>query len=233
MIGPARAARIGWPMHREAGTMAAPVIYGPAISTYVRTVRLALEEKGVPYELVELDFMRGEHKEAAHLARHPFGRVPAFAHDGFDLYETGAITRYIDAALPGPSLTPAEPRAVARMQQAICIVDAYAYGAMISAIFMQRVVTPLLGGSVDEAKIAAAVPTAELSLEAIEDVMGGQPWLAGDALSLADLHLAPVIAYFRQTPEGGQLLASRGRLQRWWEGLAGRPSMQRTRPQLG
>ena len=87
--------------------MAAPVIYGPAISTYVRTVRLVCEEKGAHYELVEVDIMQGGNKTPEHLARHPFGRVPAFEHDGFKLYETSAITRYLDAVLPGPSLTPA------------------------------------------------------------------------------------------------------------------------------
>ena len=70
--------------------MAAPVIYGPAISTYVRTVRLVCEEKAAPYELVEVDIMQGGNKTPDHLARHPFGRVPAFEHDGFQLYETSA-----------------------------------------------------------------------------------------------------------------------------------------------
>jgi glutathione S-transferase len=58
------------------------------------------------YELVEIDIMQGAHKTPEHLARHPFGRVPAFEHDGFKLYETSAITRYLDAVLPGPAPTP-------------------------------------------------------------------------------------------------------------------------------
>ena len=91
--------------------MAPPIIYGPGLSTYVRTVRLVCEEKGAPYELVEIDIMQGAHKTPEHLARHPFGRVPAFEHDGFKLYETSAITRYLDAVLPGPALTPAIPKA--------------------------------------------------------------------------------------------------------------------------
>ena len=56
--------------------MAAPIIYGPALSTYVRTVRLVCEEKGAEYQLVEIDIMTGAHKSPEHLARHPFGRVP-------------------------------------------------------------------------------------------------------------------------------------------------------------
>ena len=213
--------------------MAAPVIYGPAISTYVRTVRLVCEEKGAPYELVEVDIMQGGNKTPEHLARHPFGRVPAFEHDGFRLYETSAITRYLDAVLPGPALTPADPKGAARMQQAIAIVDSYAYGSMISAIVIQRVVMPMVGGVADETVIAAAIPTAETSLAAFEELLGGGHFLAGDGLSLADLHLAPVMAYFSATPEGQARLPGHPRLARWWGAVSSRPSMVKTQPPLG
>ena len=45
---------------------------------------------------------------------HPFGRIPAFEHDGFRLYETGAIARYVDEAFEGPALQPKDPRAATR-----------------------------------------------------------------------------------------------------------------------
>ena len=213
--------------------MAAPVIYGPVISTYVRTVRLVCEEKAAPYELVEVDIMQGGNKTPEHLARHPFGRVPAFEHDGFRLYETSAITRYLDAVLPGPALTPADPKGAARMQQAIAIVDSYAYGAMISAIVIQRVVMPMVGGVADETGIAAALPTAETSLAAFEALLGQGHYLAGETISLADLHLAPVMAYFSATPEGQARLPGFPGLARWWAAVSARPSMARTQPPLG
>ena len=213
--------------------MAPPVIYGPALSTYVRTVRLVCEEKAAPYELVEIDIMQGAHKTPDYLARHPFGRVPAFEHDGFALYETSAITRYLDMVLPGTPLTPADPKATARMQQVIAIVDAYAYGAMISSIVIQRVVMPMVGGTTDEAVVTAAMPTAEVSVKALEALIGDRPFMAGDALSLADLHLAPVFAYFTATPEGQGLMPASPRLARWWAAISARPSMAETQPQLG
>ena len=213
--------------------MAPPVIYGPALSTYVRTVRLVCEEKGAPYELVEIDIMQGGHKAPDYLARHPFGKVPAFEHDGFGLYETSAITRYLDAVLPGPSLTPADAKGAARMQQVIAVVDSYAYGSMISAIVIQRVVMPMVGGTTDETVIAAALPTAVLSLQALQDLLGDQPFMAGAELSLADLHLAPVMAYFTATPEGQAQMPGYPQLARWWAAVAARPSMVATQPQLG
>ena len=213
--------------------MAPPIIYGPAISTYVRTTRLVCEEKGAEYRLVDVDIMQGGNKTPEHLARHPFGRVPAFEHDGFQLYETSAITRYLDAVLPGPALTPGDARGAARMQQAIAVVDSYAYGSMISAIVIQRVVMPMVGGVTDEAVIAAALPTAETSLAAFEALLGQGHYLAGETISLADLHLAPVMAYFSATPEGQARLPGFPGLARWWAAVSARPSMARTQPPLG
>jgi glutathione S-transferase len=213
--------------------MALPIIYGPGLSTYVRTVRLVCEEKGAEYRLVEIDIMSGAHKSPEHLARHPFGRVPAFEHDGFALYETSAITRYLDAELPGAPLTPPDAKGAARMQQAIAIVDAYAYGALISACVIQRVVVPMVGGTTDEAVIEAALPTARVSLRAFDLLCHDHAWLAGDRLSLADLHLAPIMAYFSGTPEGQRLLPEHPKLMSWWAAMSSRPSMAKTQPQLG
>lgn len=77
--------------------MANPIVYGPAGSTYVWSARLALAEKGVTHQLVEVPF--GAHREEPHLSRHPFAKVPAFEHDGFALYETQAIIPTSTSAL--------------------------------------------------------------------------------------------------------------------------------------
>ena len=86
--------------------MSQPVVHGPAYSTYTRTVRLALEEKGAGYKLDEVDILKGAGQDPAHLARQPFGKVPAFSHDGMTMYETSAITHYVDDVVPGPKLQP-------------------------------------------------------------------------------------------------------------------------------
>ena len=105
---------------------------------------------------------------------------------------------------------------------------------MITAVFMQRMVMPMLGGAADEAVVAAAMPNVELSLRALETMLdAGHGWLAGDGLSLADLHLAPVMAYFSGTPEGQRLLPGHPNLARWWGPVSSRPSMAKTQPRLG
>ena len=213
--------------------MAKPVIYGPAYSTYARTVRLALEEKGVDYDLVEVDLLQGANRSPEHLARQPFGKVPAFEHDGFALYETDAIARYVDETFPGTALTPADVRSRARMNQAMSIIGGYAYPAMIGQIFIQRAIMPMVGHTPDEAAIAAALPQAEVSLKALEQLIGDNRYLAGDQLSLADLLLAPIYDYLAQTPEGEKLLEAAPKLRRWWDELRERPTVARTRPALG
>ncbi len=213
--------------------MANPVVYGPRFSTYVRSVLLALEEKSVDYEVQEVNILQGEHQTPEHLARHPFAKVPAFSHDGFELYEGSAILQYVDAAFPGPSLQPGDPKARARMHQVIGIIDSYAYPAFVSQIVIPRVVVPMMGGETDEAAVKAALPLAEKCVNALEKVIGGNKFMAGSALSLADLHLVPVYDYLSQTPEGQSLLANTPGLRRWWDGVKDRESVTKTRPQLG
>ncbi len=213
--------------------MASPIVYGPRFSTYVRSVLLALEEKGADYEVQEVNILEGAHQTPQHLARHPFAKVPAFSHDGFDLYEVSAILPYVDAAFPGISLQPDDPNARARMHQVMGIIDSYAYSAFITQIVIPRVVVPMMGGETDEAAVKAALPQAEKCVNVLNELNGGNEFMAGSALSLSDLHLVPVYDYLSQTPEGESLLANAPALRRWWDGVRDRESVTKTRPQLG
>ncbi len=213
--------------------MADPVIYGPGFSTYVRSVRLALEEKGAPYRLEEINILEDAHKTPEHRARHPFAKVPAFEHDGFELYETMAIMHYVDETFEGPSLQPSEPRERALMTQVLGIMNSYAYPACISACVIQRLVVPLMGGTPDEAVVAEAVPQATTSVEALEALIDGNEFFAGGTLSLADLHVVPIYDYFSQTPEGETALGGTPNLRRWWDAISQRESVQKTKPALG
>ena len=72
-------------------------LVGFAASTCTRRVKTVLEEKGVPYEFKVVDGSKGEHKTEAFLQKQPFGQVPYIDDDGFILYESRAIARYIAA----------------------------------------------------------------------------------------------------------------------------------------
>lgn len=212
--------------------MARPIVFGARYSTYTRGVLLALEEKGVAYDLQEVDVFRDGGTDPAYLARHPFGRIPAFEHDGFRLYETAAILRYVDEAFPGPALQPADPAGRARVTQIIGILDSYAYRPMVWDIYVERSRGVTEPGMPDEARIAAAVPRAATCLAAIAGLMGEGAFLAAGALTLADLHFVPMMAYFRLTPEGRSLIGAEPAIRRWWDAISARPSVAATRFRL-
>ncbi len=208
--------------------MARPIIYGWAGSTYVWSARLALAEKGVAHDLV--DVPRGGQREQPHLSRHPFAKVPAFEHDGFELYETGAIVRYIDEAFSTAPLQPIDLHQFARMNQIIGIVDAYAWSAIAARIVFARLVAPRVGLPVDEADIAAALPRAKLCVSEIDRLAGDNEFLAGERVSLADLMAIPILYYFSKVPEGAGPLAEHPRLQAWLRRMEARQSFQVTKP---
>lgn len=201
-------------------------IHGIPGSPYVRAVLLGLEEKSVPYTLVPMAPM--ESKQAEHLARHPFGRVPAFAHGDFKLYETQAILRYIDAVFPGIALQPKDPRAAARMDQMIGIVDWYFFRDISATISFNRLVAPAFGMPTDEAVVAAAIPKAAVCVAELDRLIGDNAFIAGDSLSIADLMLAPHFEFFGATPEGAALLKPYPRLGAWLTRMQDRQSMRNT-----
>lgn len=212
--------------------MSKPVIYGPSYSTYTRSVRLALEEKGVDYDLVEVDFLQGS-LPTEHLQRHPFARVPAFEHDGFELYEVTAIGRYIDEEFEGPALQPEGTRERARMNQIISIIDSYTYPCTVGQLVIQRIVMPMLGKEPDESAIADAMPEIYRCMGTIAELRGDSRFLVGDRLTLADIHLAPIYDYFQSTPDCDPVLREYPALNDWWGQISVRDSMQKTQMSAG
>ncbi|MGX4770109.1 glutathione S-transferase family protein [Bradyrhizobium guangdongense] len=206
-------------------------LHGYRYSVYSWIARLALHEKGVTYTWTEVDPF-SENTPASYLAIHPFKRVPALVHDAFSVYETGAITRYADEAFDGPKLQPAEPRERARCNQILSIVDSYAYWPLVRRVFSHRVFRPALGRPVDESEVKRGLEAAPKVLAALEAAAGQGQYLTGKDLSLADVHLAPMIGYFVLAPEGLSLLQKHIRLSHWWSALSNRPALLATMPQL-
>ena len=207
------------------------VLHGSRYSVYLRIARLALAEKGVSYERVEVNPFAPD-VPAAYLALHPFGRVPTLVHDGFALYETTAITRYLDRAFPGPALQPASPQPLARMDQIIAVVDSYGYWPLVRQVFSHGVFRPRSGQPTDATQVALGLAAAAKVLAALEALAADAEFLVGPALSLADLHLGAMVAYFVQAPEGEALFRRHARLADWWDRLARRPSFAATDPGL-
>jgi glutathione S-transferase len=203
------------------------VIHSVPGSPYGRAVLMALEEKGAAYRFAAAK--PGTLRSPEHLALHPFGKIPVLEHDGFRLYESQAILRYLDRIVPQPKLTPPDPRAAARMDQLLNINDWYLFHGVASVIGFQRIVGPrLMGLTPDESAIAAVMPKAHLVFNALAEILGDNEFFVGDTLSLADLLLASHLELLRAAPEWEVLTENAANLRRWLDGMVVRPSMAAT-----
>jgi glutathione S-transferase len=196
-------------------------------SPFARAVLAMLEEKSALYRLAPV--APGAFQSPEHLARHPFGRVPVLEHDGFVLYETQAILRYLDRVKPSPALTPTDPKHIARMDQVMNINDWYLFPGVGNVIVFHRVVGPrVMGLTPNEAAIAAAMPKARTVFNELARLLGEQAYFAGDTMSLADLMVAPAVEFFTHTPEWSELGAPHANLVAWLSRMEARPSMKAT-----
>lgn len=205
------------------------VLHGFRYSVYVRIARIALAEKGLTYEHVEIDPFTTD-VPIEYLTLHPFKRVPVLVDGDFALYETEAITRYIDEAFPGPALQPSEPHQRARMAQIISIIDSYGYVPMVRQVAGERVFARFRGRTPDEDRIRTGLEASRQVLAALEAIISSDGPLTGGVWSLADFHLTPMMAYFAAAPEGAAALAGYPKLSSWWQVIRERQSVRETDP---
>lgn len=202
-------------------------VYGAPYSTYVRTVRLLLEEAGADYTLQSVDFLKGETNSAEYRTKNPFGKIPTLEVDGAVIYETAAITGYLDTVVADNKFSPADPLLQARMRQIMAIIDSYLYGAAIRTIVIQRLIVPNQGGKTDEEAVKKAVEPAQTAAAAIEALTVGTPYLLGSDLSIADFYLIPIFVYLSKTPEFDLVTAQTPKLRTWWDKASQLPSVQK------
>lgn len=206
------------------------VLYGFDGSTYVRTVRMLLAEKGADYEQVPVNVLAGEPRQAEHLKRHPFGKVPVVDHDGMRILETSAITRYLDDVLDGPSFVPDNAKDRARMDMVMGILDSYGYNALVGVAGYH--LFPDFIGNPDEAFLEKSIEDSRLVLATLMNIRDGSPYLAGDNPTLADFYVAPVCFYVNLTDEAARVFDVPG-FSDWWNRVQQLDSYKATEPDLG
>ena len=207
-----------------------PVLYGFDGSTYVRTVRALLDAKGIDYDQVPVNVLAGEPREPAHLARHPFGKVPVMDIDGVRIRETDAICRYLEDTHPNPAVIPASAKDRARMNEAISLINAYGYGAMIS-VAAYHLFPDFVGGKNEESRKQGLADT-ETLLRLLMGLKGDDTFIAGNTASVADYLLAPICFYLSLTSDGDQVLAVPG-MSDWWAAINEDTHFKVTEPDLG
>ena len=212
-------------------TLAELVIYGAPASNYVRSARLACEEKGVPYALeVEGHNSLEALRTPDHLALHPFARMPAARHGERVIYETQAIMRYVDETFDGPSLQPEDAYGRALMEQWLSATNDYINDAFRRGIVINYVFPSGAGGEPDRAAITAAAEKATEHARVIDAALAEHGYLAGEPVSLADLLLLPMLIAAWRFPEGRAAMEPCDNIGRWYEAMASRASVQATDP---
>jgi len=204
-------------------------LYGFGPSHATRRAALIFKEMNVPYELVLVDMLKDEHKAASSLEKQPFGQLPYIDDDGFQLFESRAIGRYIASkyASEGSKLLPdpSDLKKTALFEQAASI-ELSNFDPYMNALTWEVILKKYAGGATDEAAVANLIQTLNSKLDAYEVILSKSPYLAGDEVTLADLFHLP----FGNTLGlmGYDLLVSPSRpnVARWWKDISSRPAWQ-------
>jgi len=200
-------------------------LYGHPMSTCTRKVLTTLAEKGHEAELVMVDLMTGAHKAPEHLARQPFGRVPALDDDGFMLYESRAIIRYLDEKLSGPRLQPGDARERALMEQWTSVEYSYFSGTAMKVI-MPMMFGKMMGKAPDMDAVEKARVEVGGVLDIADKTLAKHDFFGGKVFSLADIGWMPYVAYLFGA-ESGDLITKRPGMNAWWERVSARPSWKK------
>lgn len=185
---------------------------------------MVAEEAGLAWEIIPTDPSAPEHQ-----ARHPFGKAPAVELNGERFYESAAICQYIDDVYNDGALQPDEPLQRARMAQWISVANAYVFPTAEYGLVLPRLVVPMMGGEPREDLIEAALPKIAYQMTVVSNRLEEASYLAGPAVSLADLFMFGVLRPVQLTPEGRMIFERLLPLRRWVEKVGHRPSAAATR----
>jgi glutathione S-transferase len=210
------------------GSAATVTLLGDARSSYTRTARMGLAEKGVAYTFQNC----GPHTPEI-LAVHPFGLIPALRDGEVELWETSAILAYVDESFDSPvSLRPGTIAGRVRSEQWVSAVHCYLYDTMVRRYLLQIFFPKGAGGEPDRGVIEKALKEMPAQLAALDKAYASSDFLGGDAISFADLFVTPILAYLQRMPESAKLLAAAPNIQRAQAVMRQRASFTATEPQL-
>ncbi|KAF8205903.1 glutathione S-transferase [Mycena galopus ATCC 62051] len=160
-----------------------------------------------------------EHKSPEFLQYQSFGQGPYIDDEGFILYESRAICRYIAAKYPASGLIPSDPKAHALFEQATSVeLSNFDPSASKEGVQLNH---KKLGWPHDEAVITEQLKILDQKLDVYEAILGKHRYLAGETLTLADLFHLPYAAY---ATYGGDIMIRRPNVARWCTELGSCPS---------
>lgn len=195
-------------------------VWGRINSINVQKVLWTLAELGVPYRRIDAGMKFGVNDTPEYKAMNPTGLVPTIDDDGYVLWESNAIVRYLAARHAPGTLYPDDLHARFQAERWMDW-QAIAFTAAITPVFLGLIRTP------PEKRDAAAIEAARVKTEACLAVLDAQlaarPYLNGDAFTVADIPVGAGVNRWYKLPIER---ASRPNVERWLERLKDRPGFR-------
>ncbi|KAF9024636.1 glutathione S-transferase [Hymenopellis radicata] len=199
-------------------------LYGAPFSTCTKRVAMVCIEKKIPYEFVNVDLATGEHKTAVFKAIQPFAEVPYIDDDGFILYESRAICRYLEEKYrgQGTELAPHDDLNEIALYEQACSIELCNWDPFAGEAAYEVLIRPLLKQPVDMKVFEKAIAKLSIKLDAYDVILGKQAYLAGDNVTLADLyHLTWGVMLGLA---GSDIMTQKPNVTRWFKDIRARPS---------
>jgi glutathione S-transferase len=193
-------------------------IYYAPLSTAASRVRMCAEAIGLDYEPIAVDLRSGEQRSANYLEINPFGKVPAIDDDGFYLFESNAIMKYL-CCKSRSDLYPDTCEGQAIVDQ-WCDFAASLLGPAYGRVIFNRIFAPAIGAPIDEASLADGLRFVERYLPVVDARLDTSDYIAGSSLTIADFAVLATI----DPSEAVEIeLSEYAALTTWRENLRAKP----------
>ncbi|KAG2378864.1 hypothetical protein C9374_008012 [Naegleria lovaniensis] len=212
-------------------------LYGIYQSTCVQRVVTTLKEKKLDYELIPVDLSKGEHKQPQFLEKQPFGVIPVLEDDGFLIYESRAICRYLESKYKGQGtelIPSSDVKTLGLFEQGASIETSY-FDPQVSGLTFELVFKNMFGmGSPDEARVKILTQKLTTYLDVYEKILSKQEYIGGNQFTLADLYHLPYGSFlFHPQVNLGHLINDRPHVAAWWDKITKRDSWQQAKKLAG
>lgn len=213
-------------------------IYGPAFSTFVRSVMLVCEEKGIAYrqglkaENTQQDDQNKTDDEKrlssvrhpGHQQLNPFLKVPVLIHQDKTLFETAPICRYLDNTFSGPSIQSGTPWHSAIIDQWSSAICSYIDQVLVRKYLLEFAFPKGENGEIRGEKITQIQPQVTATLAILTKQLADQPFFCGQHYSMADALLTPILDYIYKLPAAYSLPRTNTLLCDYIQRMQDRPS---------
>ena len=195
-------------------------LYHTPISTNSRRVWVALLEKNLDFEVVEIH-LDGDHLQSEFVAMNPFHRIPVLVDDGFTVFESLAILDYLEMKYPEPAMLPKEPQdlAVVKMVELVTINE---LGPALSPLISEK----MGWGNPEPQAIKKAKEKVNTVLAFFEGLLDDRPFFGSNNVTFAECTAGTVVPLL--SSQVGVSIDSYPKIQAWCDRLLARPSWQQT-----